>query len=103
MKDYTEEIQSTNEPDLPFYERTELWKSILVPLLIIGYIIAIVSYGFFWLFKWLLFSWMRPFSNSKFFCKQGFHKYRKTREDEVNLYACYKCIICNKEIKKDMY
>jgi uncharacterized membrane protein len=75
----------------PFWKRSEAWKSPLAILLVIGYVIYGFFYGIIWVLKWLIFSWMRPFSDSIFFCNISFHKYREIKPH-------YKtCIICNKE------
>jgi hypothetical protein len=97
MEDYTKETQSIKKSDVPLWKREELWKSPFAPLLVVGWIASIISYGIFWLFKWLLFSWMRPLSNSKFFCDQGFHKYRKICDRNGGWETLYRCKICNKE------
>jgi len=79
-----------------FWERKEIWHSPFVIFLLIGYVIYylylyLVFFGIYWPIKWLIFSPIRPFSNSKFLCEQGFHKYRK-----ISRYDDIVCIICNK-------
>jgi len=84
--------------DIPFYERGEYIRSPFVIFIFLGYTVYGILYGliyvFKWAFKWLIFSWIRPFSNSEFFCKMGFHKYRKYMIQEY--YPAYKCVICHK-------
>ena len=98
--------------DIPFWARKESWQSPLAIFLIAGFIIFGIFYAIFWILKWSLFSWMRPFSNSKFFCKMGFHKYRDDVELESKLklklpknktiiseYSYYICHVCGKRKK----
>jgi len=91
--------------DIPFYERREYWRSPLAILLIVGYIIFGILYALSWILKWVLFSWMRPFSNSKLFCQMGFHKYRddKGANKEDDYSSHYICRICGKtKVRKKM-
>ena len=92
---------------VPFYKRSEYWQSPLAIFLIIGFIIFGIVFTLYWVVKWLLFSWMRPFSNSSFFCQSGFHKYRKREEKDPNDSYCYQivydCLICgNRKTEKYM-
>jgi hypothetical protein len=91
-------VEEMNIPRVPFWKRTEYWRSPLALILILGFIIYGISYAIFLTLKWVLFSWLRPFSNSIFFCKIGFHKYRKLDTDGVDNHYCtnYICEICKK-------
>lgn len=83
------------EKDVPIWKRREAWLSPLAVLLVLGFIIFGISYGLYWFVKWLLFSWLRPFSDSEFLCRHGFHKYRLTKISYP--YNYYKCIVCGNE------
>lgn len=83
-----------NADDLPIWKRKEAWASPLAIILVIGYAAYGILFGVWWIIKWILFSWMRPFSNSRFLCKIGFHAYRKVAEDYET--TTYLCKICNK-------
>lgn len=89
------------EKDVPIWERRSAWRSPIALLLILGYIIFGISYGLFWFIKWLLFSWIRPFSDSEWLCKQGFHKYGFVNSSHLSCYKNYKCRVCHKE--KEVY
>ena len=81
-------------PRVPFWKKTEYWRSPLAIFLIIGFLIYGILYALFYILKWALFSWIRPFTDSPLLCKIGFHKYRKLGED--NSYINFLCEICNK-------
>lgn len=79
--------------DPPFGEKSEWTNSPYLIFLFIFYLIVCVLYGLFWVVRWILLSPIRPFTNSKWFCKQGFHKYRRQEGAD---YDYFKCIVCNK-------
>jgi hypothetical protein len=83
--------------DIPIWKRPEAWQSPVAVFLVIGYGLFIIVYVILWILKWALFSWIRPFSNSKLFCKIGFHKYREMG------YSNKKCLICNKDKKENFW
>jgi len=87
------------EKDIPFYERREYWHSPLAIFLILGFGIAIIGYGLFFIFKWILLTPIRPFTDVKWLCKDeiDLHKYRKIKENKWDAKTYYKCRICNKE------
>jgi len=97
----SEELKKNDK--IPIWEKREILTSPLVIFVGLGYFIYGILYGIFFLTKWILFSWIAPFIYVKWFCKIGFHKYRKLRHDN---YTGYFCIICGKELVKvnsDMY
>ena len=94
-------IKEILPPETPIWERREVWRSPLVIFVLIGYVIYGISYGIFWAFKWIFFSWISPFSNSLFFCKIGFHKWRYIGTDQsYETYVCKRCIK-EKKIERD--
>jgi len=103
----SEEIKKLN-PDIPFYERREIWMSPLAIPLIIGFIIFITFLGFSYAFKWIFLSWIVPFVNWKWFCKIELHKYRKIEQKieqriEQDFQPKYVCIVCKKEKFQAIY
>ena len=92
------------ENDTPFYENSDYWKSPLAIFLFIGYIIYGGCYAIIWITKWLILSPIRPFVNSKFMCKQGFHKYRIViGKSTTSWESLYKCKVCKKTKIVDVY
>lgn len=89
------ELRKKN-PDIPIWKRREILFSPLVILVGIGYAIFGIGYGIFFAIKWLIFSWVAPFFNWEFFCKIGFHKYRKKGRGYTS--TEYICKICKKEM-----
>jgi hypothetical protein len=84
-----------NEPF--FVEKKEWTNSPYIIFFIIFYIIVGIIYISLITFRWIVLGLIRPFINSKWLCKQGFHKYRETHYDANYIY--YKCLICNKKHK----
>lgn len=87
--------------DGPLSKKSEWKNSPFVIFFIIGYFITFIFYALFWIIKWLIFSPIRPFTNSKWFCEQGFHKYRYKRDMNRGWTKLYKCIVCGKEKSVD--
>lgn len=81
-------------PDVPIWKRREVLYSPLVILVGLGFICFGLYHAIIWILKWPLFSCIRPFTNSKWFCKQGLHKYRYI---SGTTYKIYICKICQKE------
>lgn len=92
----TTKFQTTQEKT-PIWKCRELWVSPFVVFLIIGYILFAIAYGLIWLVKWIIFSPIRPFTNSKWFCEQGFHRYRCVCDMNGGWDKLYKCNVCGKE------
>lgn len=85
--------------DIKLWKRPEIWASSLAIFVIIGYFLFIIVFGLWWLLKWIIFSPIRPFTNSKFLCEQGFHKYRVDNAPKENAYFGEPrvCIVCGKQ------
>jgi hypothetical protein len=82
---------------IPFYKRHEWLNGPFVIIIGIGYILFAIVFIIIWLLKWIILSTIRPFINSTWFCKQGFHKYRKIGTRPSGYEITYNCKVCGKE------
>lgn len=92
LKPYTEKELRKKNPDIPIWKRREAWISPLAVLLVIGYAIFGIGYAILWVLRLLLLSWMRPFTDAKWLCKLGLHKWRfLNKNHEYTYHYCKAC------------
>ena len=100
LKPYTNKELKKLNPDIKFWKRREVLASPLIILVVFGFVIYYIGYGFGWVFKWTFLSWLAPFFDWPWLCEIGLHKYRFKKEENgtwsSDTYKIYECKICKK-------